>query len=66
MQCYRITTTSLMQGITLRLQPGSKVALVGPSGGGKVIYFVLLNACFFLTDYDKKSESYYTSKACLT
>jgi ABC-type multidrug transport system fused ATPase/permease subunit len=26
-----------LQGITLKLQPGSKVALVGPSGGGKVI-----------------------------
>jgi ABC-type lipoprotein export system ATPase subunit len=25
-----------LQGITLKLQPGSKVALVGPSGGGKV------------------------------
>lgn len=28
----------LIQGITLKLKPGSKVALVGPSGGGKVIY----------------------------
>ena len=27
------------QGITLKLQPGSKIALVGPSGGGKVIIF---------------------------
>ncbi|KAJ6874396.1 hypothetical protein NC652_034160 [Populus alba x Populus x berolinensis] len=26
----------VLQGITLKLQPGSKVALVGPSGGGKV------------------------------
>lgn len=26
----------ILQGITLKLQPGSKVALVGPSGGGKV------------------------------
>ncbi|KAJ6293932.1 hypothetical protein OIU76_022078 [Salix suchowensis] len=25
----------VLQGITLKLQPGSKVALVGPSGGGK-------------------------------
>jgi ABC-type multidrug transport system fused ATPase/permease subunit len=25
-----------LQGITLKLTPGSKVALVGPSGGGKV------------------------------
>ena len=29
-----------LQGITLKLTPGSKVALVGPSGGGKVIYIV--------------------------
>ncbi|CAF2272465.1 unnamed protein product [Brassica rapa] len=28
--------TEFVQGITLRLTPGSKVALVGPSGGGKV------------------------------
>ncbi|XP_033145485.1 ABC transporter B family member 27 isoform X1 [Brassica rapa] len=27
--------TEFVQGITLRLTPGSKVALVGPSGGGK-------------------------------
>ncbi|KAE8676934.1 hypothetical protein F3Y22_tig00111566pilonHSYRG00067 [Hibiscus syriacus] len=29
--------SSFFQGITLKLQPGSKVALVDPSGGGKVI-----------------------------
>jgi ABC-type multidrug transport system fused ATPase/permease subunit len=29
-----------LQGITLKLQPGSKVALVGPSGGGKVLPFL--------------------------
>lgn len=28
--------TLLVQGITLKLPSGSKVALVGPSGGGKV------------------------------
>lgn len=39
---YRIMSLLMLylpsQGITLKLQPGSKVALVGPSGGGKVIY----------------------------
>ncbi|KAJ0049258.1 hypothetical protein Pint_16278 [Pistacia integerrima] len=29
----------VLKGITLKLQPASKVALVGPSGGGKVISF---------------------------
>jgi len=32
-------TVRALQGITLKLRPGSKVALVGPSGGGKVILF---------------------------
>ncbi|PKI77930.1 hypothetical protein CRG98_001550 [Punica granatum] len=27
----------VLKGITLKLQPGSKVALVGPSGGGKIL-----------------------------
>ena len=36
-----------LQGITLKLRPGSKTALVGPSGGGKVI--LLLPYMFFET-----------------
>lgn len=31
----------IFQGITLKLQPSSKLALVGPSGGGKVIRLTL-------------------------
>uniref|UniRef100_A0A2K1X5N2 ABC transmembrane type-1 domain-containing protein n=1 Tax=Populus trichocarpa TaxID=3694 RepID=A0A2K1X5N2_POPTR len=33
----------VLKGITLKLSPGSKVALVGPSGGGKVTLISFLN-----------------------
>ncbi|CAN1796171.1 ABC transporter B family member 25 [Linum perenne] len=33
----------VLKGITLKLQPGSKVALVGPSGGGKVSFFTFFS-----------------------
>jgi ABC-type transport system involved in cytochrome bd biosynthesis fused ATPase/permease subunit len=36
----KLDTFFQLQGITLKLQPGSKVALVGPSGGGKVLPFL--------------------------
>lgn len=39
-----------MQGITLKLRPGSKVALVGPSGGGKVSFVILSSHFSFLID----------------
>ncbi|XP_048610741.1 ABC transporter B family member 27 isoform X1 [Brassica napus] len=34
-ELFNSMLTEFVQGITLRLTPGSKVALVGPSGGGK-------------------------------
>lgn len=40
-----------LQGITLKLSPGSKVALVGPSGGGKVTLISFLNFLKFLSTF---------------
>jgi len=37
---FLLTILSDLQGITLKLSPGSKVALVGPSGGGKVFHYI--------------------------
>ena len=46
---YLVFLLSLkLQGITLKLSPGSKVALVGPSGGGKVTSISFLNFLKFL------------------
>ena len=53
-----------MQGISLELKSGAKVALVGPSGGGKVRLIIYQNLSFpnnlcrvlCFTDYDCKLD----------
>ena len=52
-----------IQGISLKLEPGSKVALVGPSGGGKVIFTYSRDTCLFVffLPFIPKSQIFFKS-----